>query len=459
MISVDTVVKRIWNHIDEHADKHIQLVQEYLKQPSVSAQNLGMKECAEMTLSRLRDLGANASLVTYEGGHPIVYGKLGSDKSKKTLIHYGMYDTQPPEPLEEWTVPPFSAEIVDGKIIARGAINTKAPLMASLNSIESILETTGELPVNLIFVVEGEEEIMSASLRRFVAEHMTELKKADAVNMIVPNQEEGGDYIQVHVANKGVLFLELKATTAGTDIHSSYAPIVENPVWKLIDALQSLRDSEGRILVKGWYEGVTPIRPRYLKYMKQIAQVEDWDALRRALQIKSYWKGVRGTELVKRWLCEPTCNICGFEAGYTGTGVKTIIPAWAKVKLDLRLPPNQDPGKSFGKLSKHLKKRGFGDITVTRLGDVPSSSSPIESEIARSACAALQRVGYKPLVFPRGAFTGPLAFLTTPPLNLQFASSGIGCGTAHAPNESIAVRDVIQNEKFAATWLYEYANL
>ena len=253
----EDTLQQIFEYVDQHFDDHLAATQRYLRQPSISTENLGIQECAEMTAEMLRDLGADARLVPLQGGHPVVYGRLMSGNSDRTLLVYGMYDVQPVDPLEAWDSPPFEARIMDGRIIARGAINTKGPLMAFIHAVHSIQAVTGDVPVNLIFLIDGEEELGSRHLPQFIEQYTDELKTADAMYYHLPLETVKG-HPQVSLGFKGIAYFELEVKTLPTDAHSMVGPVVNSSVWRLIWALNSMRGADDRIAIDGFYENVQP---------------------------------------------------------------------------------------------------------------------------------------------------------------------------------------------------------
>lgn len=269
-MSLDDALAKLYEHIDRNFDGYLEEIKRLVRQPSVAAQNWGVQEAATMVRDMIRDLGSkDVRLVEYESGSPVVYGRLDSeDPDAGTLIVYCLYDVQPPEPLEEWNVEPFSADIVDVAgygpcVVGRGITNSKGPLVNFFSAVKSMQAVLGYTPINLIFVIEGEEEVGSQNLKRFVPEHADELRVADGVYLPGLRQDENGKP-KVLLGNKGIAYFELEIKGGdwggprSVDIHGMNGAWIDNPVWRLVHALSTLRTADGQVLVKGFYDDVLP---------------------------------------------------------------------------------------------------------------------------------------------------------------------------------------------------------
>ena len=454
----EDILQQIFEYVDQHFDDHLAATQRYLRQPSISTENLGIQECAEMTAEMLRDLGADARLVPLKGGHPVVYGHLMSRNSDHTLLVYGMYDVQPVDPLEAWDSPPFEARIVDGRIIARGAINTKGPLMAFIHAVHSIQAVTGDVPVNLIFLIDGEEELGSRHLPQFIEQYTDELKKADAMYYHLPLETVKG-HPQVSLGFKGIAYFELAVKTLPTDAHSMVGPVVNSPVWRLIWALHSMRGADDRIVIDGFYENVRPPTEEDERMLTDLLDIWGPRAFKEMYGITEFREGLNGLDLVREAIFAPGLNIDGFLSGYTGPGPKAIVPASAMCKIDIRLVPDMTVQEILDKVRAHLDGHGYGDIELRFVtGYDPARTSPKE-HIAQAAVRALRRLDAEPGVVPILPGTAPQVLFSEPPLNLPFVMSGLGHGwLLHAPNEYFEVEGLRACEKSAVALLYEFAN-
>jgi len=437
----------VFDYIDAHQETFVQRVQRLCRQPSIAAQNVGIQETARMVAQLMEEVGVRPEQYATNGA-PVVYGTVGS--GTPTLLIYNHYDVQPPEPLELWESPPFAAEVRDGKLYARGAADNKGNLVARLCAVEAWLRTRGSLPLTVKFVVEGEEEVSSAHLHEFVRQH-TDLIKADGCIW-----EAGGKDIQenpgLYMGAKGILYVELEARGANRDLHSSQATVVPNPAWRLVWALSTLKDRDEDILIQGFYDEVAEPTPEEMEHLRRIAAQRDDDLSRRDLGLDKYLLGVSGLQLVKRNLFQPTCTICGFGAGYTGPGSKTVLPSKATAKIDFRLVPNQRPDDILDKLRTHLAQNGFADIEVRLLGAERPARTPVDSALARVMQETVKEIyGRDPVVSPLMAATGPMYELTA-----QFGIPTVGTGAGyahsngHAPNENIRLDDFFQHLKHVA---------
>lgn len=437
----------VFDYIDAHQETFVQRVQRLCRQPSIAAQNVGIQETARMVAQLMEEVGVRPEQYATNGA-PVVYGTVGS--GTPTLLIYNHYDVQPPEPLELWESPPFAAEVRDGKLYARGAADNKGNLVARLCAVEAWLRTRGSLPLTVKFVVEGEEEVSSAHLHEFVRQH-TDLIEADGCIW-----EAGGKDIQenpgLYMGAKGILYVELEARGANRDLHSSQATVVPNPAWRLVWALSTLKDRNERVLIEGFYDEVVEPTPEEMELLRRIAAQRDDDLSRRDLGLDQYLLGLSGLQLVKRNLFQPTCTICGFGAGYTGPGSKTVLPNKATAKIDFRLVPNQRPDDILDKLSTHLDQRGFADIEVRLLGAERPARTPVDSVLARVMQETVKEIyGRDPTVAPLMAATGPMHELTA-----QFGIPTVGTGAGyahsngHAPNENIRLEDFFQHLKHVA---------
>jgi acetylornithine deacetylase/succinyl-diaminopimelate desuccinylase-like protein len=437
----------VFDYIDAHQETFVQRVQRLCRQPSIAAQNVGIQETARMVAQLMEEVGVRPEQYATNGA-PVVYGTVGS--GTPTLLIYNHYDVQPPEPLELWESPPFAAEVRDGKLYARGAADNKGNLVARLCAVEAWLRTRGSLPLTVKFVVEGEEEVSSAHLHEFVRAH-ADLIKADGCMW-----EAGGKDIQenpgLYMGAKGILYVELEARGANRDLHSSQATVVPNPAWRLVWALSTLKDRDEDILIQGFYDEVAEPTPEEMEHLRRIAAQRDDDLSRRDLGLDKYLLGVSGLQLVKRNLFQPTCTICGFGAGYTGPGSKTVLPSKATAKIDFRLVPNQRPDDILDKLRTHLAQNGFADIEVRLLGAERPARTPVDSALARVMQETVKEIyGRDPVVSPLMAATGPMYELTA-----QFGIPTVGTGAGyahsngHAPNENIRLDDFFQHLKHVA---------
>lgn len=425
-------------HIDANRTRYFDELCNFLRQPSIAAQGVGMVEMAAIVRARLERLGAEVQVLQVPGAAPVIYGSLGN--GPRTLLIYDHYDVQPPEPLDGWNSPPFEPTLRDGKLYARGVADNKGNLMLRLQAIESWLATEANLPLRINFLIEGEEEIGSVHLEQVCHEYAP-LLQADGCLW-----ETGGrmatNQPTIHCGAKGMCYVELVARGAAYDLHSSLATVVPNPAWRLVWALSTLKAPDERILIPGFYDRVRPPSEEDLKALETIPL--DDDVLLRDYQIPAFLGNLRGTERLKAHLFNPTCTICGIVAGYTGMGSKTVMPAEARVKLDFRMVPDMDPNEVVQQLRTHLDTHGFNSIEIIELGHERAARAPLTAPVVQAMTRAIQTTyGESPVIYPTMAGTGPMypvceAFGTP-------VTSGCGVGyqgsLIHAPNENMQVED------------------
>ncbi|MFQ6052975.1 MAG: M20/M25/M40 family metallo-hydrolase [Candidatus Bathyarchaeia archaeon] len=447
-------LKEIYRYIDENADRFVEDLRRLCRQPSVSARHEGIEECAELIKAMMEDVGVEARIIPTEG-HPIVLGEQRFPGATRTLGFYNHYDVQPPEPLGEWESPPFSADVREGRIFARGAADNKGNFMARLKAVEAVKETVGRARADVKFLLEGEEEIGSPHLGAFVKANMGALR-ADGYNWEGGGVDERGRPV-VNLGNKGLLYVELRAEGANTDVHSSRAPLVPNPAWRLFWALNTLKDRDERILVAGWYDDAKPPTDDEMRLLATMPFEEE--AQKERLGLEEFLLTRSGADALRHLYFSPTCTICGLEAGYTGVGLKTVLPCRATAKVGFRLPHALNPDVLYPKLRDHLRRHGFGDIQVTKLAGYEPSKTPAEHPFVRFVVENLREVyGEEPVVWPMSAGTSP-RYTISNWMDIPVVSAG-GAGypdsRAHAPNENIRISDYIRSIKFNASLIASY---
>lgn len=433
----------IWRElVDRQAPIGVSTLQKYCQQPSIAAQGIGITETVQFVTQMIQDASGTFQVLDDCGGNPVIYAELKAGVNgnpNRTLLFYNHYDVQPPEPLDEWTHPPFGAEIHDGKLFARGASDNKGDLVARLQAI-SILEENGGLPCNIKFLIEGEEEIGSPSLEKYLEKHH-DLFKADAC--IWEFGSKGVDERPHMVAGiKGMCYLQLWCHGADVDVHSSNGAVVDNAAWRLVQALASMKSVDNRILVDGFYDDVAPLTPELLALAEELP----FEAEKLAEQLGLKRPLITGNENPNLHLFyAPTMTICGMESGYTGEGSKTVLPKRAQAKVDCRLVPNQDPGDILEKVRKHLDAHGFSDVEVTLLNGERAYRSDMNHPFVKIVTeTAKEAYGTDAVLAPTSAGTGPMyPFGEFLGLDLPIVSTGCGWynSRAHAPDESIRLRD------------------
>ncbi len=393
-------------HVDSNLDNLISDLQMLIRQPSVSAKNEGIEECAKLVKKLLKKSGLKSEILRLKKGvAPIVYGEIKSKQNPtKTLMFYNHYDVQPAEPFDLWDYPPFSGTRKGNKIFGRGATDDKGELITRIKAVEAYLKTTGDVPCNIKFVIEGEEETGSAHIEEYLKKYkkkfscdgvIWEFGYVDAKNRPI-----------IGLGMKGLLFVELSIKESIIDAHSSLAVLIKNPAWRLIDAIKTLRDSNGKILIKDWYKEVTPFSKKDLELIRK--EPFDENVFKKEFGIKSFVGGKKGMDAKKALVGGATCNIAGFVSGYTGNGAKTVLPGDALVKIDFRLVPKMDPKKQVMRLKRHLKSKGFSDVKIKIFhGEAAARTSSSEPFVAQVKEAADKSFG-KSILNVSNAGTGPM---------------------------------------------------
>lgn len=440
--------RAIYRHIDEHLDRHVAELQRWIRQPSVSAQNVGIGEMAELLRADLRTLGFREAAVVPTSGHPGVWGYYDAG-AEQALVVYMMYDVQPVEPAD-WRVPPFAGELVETEhglvLMGRGATNQKGPERAFLNALSSIIAVTGTLPVNLMVLAEGEEEMGSPHYPELVDQFEARLRQAVGAFFTGNSQDPKGD-VNLNLGVKGIVYFELEARggpsggPSRAEIHGSYKAIVDAPALRLTHALASMTSPDGNTLtIPGYYD---PVRPPTLEEQRLInGMVDHWDdaTLQRLLGVERWINGLRGRDAIVRLLYHPTLNINGMWSGYTGEGTKTILPHVATAKVDTRLPPGLSPDTALAMIRRHLDAHGFGDLEIRKLSGYPAAQTSVETPLVQAAIAVFRKYGITPRVAPRLAGSAPF-YVFTERLGLPLVFAGLGHGSgAHAPNEYMVIR-------------------
>ncbi|MEX0975326.1 MAG: M20/M25/M40 family metallo-hydrolase [Bacillota bacterium] len=442
-------------YIDDHFEEFVSELRAAVQKPSIAAQNIGMTEAAEHFRGLLEKYGISARIIATKG-HPVVYGEIKGE-SDKTVLFYDHYDVQPPDPLDEWVSEPFSGEIRDGKIFARGVSDNKGNACARIQAVGTLRKLRGRLPMNVKFLIEGEEEIGSTHLSEFIRDNRDLLKADYGVweSGYMGSDGRPGMYLGV----KGILYVELDAQGASRDMHSGSAATVPNPAWRLVWALSTIKDQNEKVLIPGFYDAVLPPTESEMALLK--AAEEGRSAAQGAGQvgIHSPLLDLSGLELRKHSLFSPTANICGFRSGYIGEGQKTVLPAKALVKMDFRLVPNQDPDDIYQKLRKHLDQNGFDDVKVRVITmDYPVKTTSDHAVVKAAEEAALAVYGKPASIAPTQGGSGPMHPFKQY-LDLPMVAFGVGYWASgnHGPNENIRLVDYRQGIKMAAEFVERLA--
>jgi acetylornithine deacetylase/succinyl-diaminopimelate desuccinylase-like protein len=417
----------------------------------------GLGRMAEWCEAKLAELGAATERLSYASAPQALLGELGS--GERTLLVYDHYDVQPVDPIDLWASDPFLPEVRGGVLYARGCADNKGDLVARLAGLHALQQVRGSIPVSVKLLIEGEEETGSRNFEALVSRHGERLA-ADGCVWEGAGIDHWGRPEFVFGA-KGLLYVELTYRGLNTDQHSSAAVIAPSPVWHLVEALSTLRDKDGRVLIGGFYDDAVAPSDEDVAMMNELEW--DEDAERRRLGIHEFVGGATGRALLARLFFGASCNIAGIVAGFTVPGTsKTVLPKEAMAKLDFRIVPNQDPDDIVVKLRRHLERHGYGDIIISPYSKEHPVRCSSDSLVARATIAAARDVYDKaPALSPLMIGTGPmypiahtLGIPTVSPAGVCRPDSNI-----HAPNENVRVEDFVTAIEYSATWLQKAASV
>jgi acetylornithine deacetylase/succinyl-diaminopimelate desuccinylase-like protein len=437
----------IFSEIDKRHDESLKRLQTWIHQPSIAAENRGMSEGCELTMQMLREAGFSQVTKVPTDGQPGIFATLDAG-APKTLGLYFMYDVKQVDPAE-WSSPPWDAALVDkpglGKVvIGRGAVNQKGPEATFLAALHAIRGSGRKLPVNLVFVAEGEEEIGSPHFHQVVhrPDVLAAVKKCSGIFM--PSSSQGLDgEVTVTLGAKGVVELELISSGEKwgrgprKDVHSSNKARLDSPAWHLVEALATLVSPDGNDpAIEGFAAKARPVSAAEKKMIAEAANRLSEANAKKLLGVDHWVHDVSWSEALELLVSRPTVNIEGLVGGYTGPGGKTILPGRAVAKIDMRLVPDMTAAEALAALKAHLAKKGFADIEVKMSGGYDPTSTPADAEMIRVSNAVYRRHGIDPVLLPRNAGSWPGYVFTGDPLRLPAGHFGLGHGSgAHAPDE------------------------
>src|SRR5580700_4067445 len=433
--------------IEKQRPDAIKRLQNWIALPSIAAENRNMKEGVQLMIDLLTEAGFQNAKVMPTDGQPGVFATLDAG-AKRTVGMYFMYDVKQFDP-KEWSSPPLQAAIVDrppfGRVmIGRGAVNQKGPEATFLAALHALKAAGRKPPVNIVLVAEGEEEIASPHFAQVVhqPEVLAALSKCHEVFMPFASQSPQGG-VQVALGAKGAVEVELVCSTerwgrgAKDDIHSSYKAELDSAVWRMVKALSTLVSEDGNDpAIDGWFEHVKPLTERQKQIIAEhVASTNEAD-VKKLLGVQHWVHDLSYRDALERLASQPTVNIEGMYAGYTGPGGKTILPSKATVKLDLRLVPDQTAAEAEAKLRAHLDKRGYGDIEIKVTGGYDPTQTEENSSLIKASVAVYKHAGMQVSLSPRLAGSWPGCIFTGPPVSLPAGHFGTGHGSrAHAPDE------------------------
>lgn len=455
MASSDSLAA-VFEHIEANRAPFLDRLIDYLRHPSISAENIGIAEVGELLVKMLTEIGLETELVPTEG-HPMVIGRWEKAPGKPTVLLYGHYDVQPPDPLDKWLSPPFEPTIRDGRLYARGVGDNKGQHFAQMMAIESHLKVHGTLPCNVILLLEGEEEIGSPHIADFVRANKDKLKADLAVTADGPRHASGAAAIKF--GSRGVISFDLRCRHANRDVHSgNFGGVVPNPIWTLVHLLGTMKNAAGEITIAGLHDDVEPPTPEELAAIERLPRAAE--AVKQSLGLDRL-DAPAERPFYERLCFRPTLTVNGFHGGYGGPGTKTVLPNEAFVKCDIRLVEAQDPEDILRKVADHVAKHAPEVEFIAQDRGMQPSKTPIASPFTAPLRQAFVKAqGEEPLLIPAGfgslpgyVFTKILGIpaFVTPYANPDEAN--------HAPNENLTLDCFYSGLRTGAALLHELGQL
>jgi acetylornithine deacetylase/succinyl-diaminopimelate desuccinylase-like protein len=450
-------------HVEAHQAQHLEQVRRFVRQPSISADGTGIAAMADLVAQRIHEIGGTAEIMPTEG-HPVVWGRLDAGAAR-TLLFYGMYDVQPVEG-EDWTTSPFAGEIVElpvhgPSMVARGVFNSKGPMAGFLNVLGAYRALGRTPPVNVVFMVEGEEELGSRHLPRFVEAHRERLR-ADAAYFAFYGQDARG-IANLYLGVKGIMFMELICRGGawggpqGRGIHGSHAVWIASPAWRLLQALTSMMGRDEQVLIEGFYDEVADLDADEERLVQRLAAAWDEREVLASHDARRFkFEGRHGEALLRNYLTLPTLNINGLIAGWVGPGSKTVLPHEARARVDVRLVPHMDIDRTLACLRRHLDAGGFDDVQIDLWQAYPWARTPWKSPVVQALVAAVRSQGIEPYAWPTLAGSAPM-YLFSKVLGMPFVMGGLGHGgRAHSPDEYATLEGMRLFERSVAAFLERF---
>ena len=431
-------MENVVSYINSHKESYIEELKELLKIPSIStlAENKrDMITAAEFVLGKLRTAGMENVKIIETKGHPLVYADWLNAPGKPTVLIYGHYDVQPVDPINLWDSPPFEPTIKEGKIYARGATDDKGQMYMHIKSVEAFMKTQGKLPLNVKFIIEGEEEIGSGNLEEFVGKNQ-DLLKCDAV-LISDTSLYGPGIPTLTYGLRGLCYMEVEVTGPNRDLHSgTFGGGVDNPINVLAGMISKLKDNDGKIKIPGFYNDVVKLTKKERENFKSLPFSQKKYA--QELGVKQL-NGEKGYSTLERVWARPTLDCNGIFGGFTGEGAKTVLPSKATAKISMRLVPNQDPKKISKLFKSYINKIAPKTVKINIKdlhGAYPIATS-LDDKATLAAAKALAKVFGKKTVFMREGGSIPIVVVFAKKLKASPVLMGMGLNTEnlHSPNE------------------------
>jgi len=431
-------MENVVGYINANREKYIEELKDFLKIPSIStlaANKNDMLIAANFVSKKLDEAGMENVKIIETKGHPLVYADWLHASGKPTLLVYGHYDVQPVDPVNLWDSPPFEPKIKNGNIYARGATDDKGQMYMHIKSVEAYFKTIGKLPLNIKFIIEGEEEIGSGNLEEFVNKNQ-DMLKCDAV-MISDTSLYGPGIPTLTYGLRGLCYMEVAVTGPNRDLHSgTFGGGVDNPINVLAEMIAKLKDSNGKIKIPGFYKDVINLTKKERENFKTLPFSEKQYA--KDLGVKEL-KGEKGYSTLERVWARPTLDCNGIFGGFTGEGAKTVLPSKATAKISMRLVPNQDP-KKIGKLFTSYMKKIVPKTVKLEIKDLHGAypiATSLDDKATTAAANSLAKVFGKKTVFMREGGSIPIVVTFAKKLKAAPVLMGMGLNTEnlHSPNE------------------------
>ncbi len=426
----------VFSHIDTQRGAYVDRLLDYVRHPSISAHNVGIQEVADLLIRMLTELGLDARAMP-TAGHPMVLARWDEAPDLPTVLLYGHYDVQPPDPVEAWTTPPFEPQVRDGRVYARGVADNKGQHLAQILAIEAHLKVHGRLPCNVVLLLEGEEEVGSPHIAEFVQANQDALRADLAVT--ADGQMHASGQPTLKFGSRGVVSFELRVRHAKRDVHSgNFGGVVPNPIWTLIHLLATMKDPAGQITIDGFHDDIVPPS---LEERDAAARLPlDLDGFKRSLGL-AHLDAPADRPFYDRLSFHPTLTVNGLHGGYAGPGTKTVLPHEAFAKCDIRLVAAQRPADILAKVAAHVARHAPEvEFVALDKGMFPSKTA-LTSPLAAPVRQALRDAyGMEPLLYPTGfgslpgyAFTGILGI---PAFVVNYANAD---AANHAPDENMTL--------------------
>lgn len=457
-----TNLQQLDAYFTEHREAHLNELNEFLRIPSISSlsEHQGdIQNAAEWLANAFKKLNLENVSITQTAGHPVVYADWLHAEDKPTILFYGHYDVQPVDPLNLWETEPFNPTIRDNKLFARGASDDKGQVFMHLKMIEALFATTGTLPVNVKFIYEGEEEIGSPNLPAYVEENKEKLA-ADLI-LISDTGLYGPGKPAVCYGLRGLTGVQIDVRGAKGDLHSGlYGGGVQNAIHALADILASFRDEHGTIQVEGFYDKVLPLSEEEREAYRALGF--DEESVKEEVGVKELF-GEAGYSYLERTWARPTLEVNGVFGGFSGEGIKTVLPAEAGAKITCRLVPNQEPDEIVALLKAHIEKhKPTGvEVTISEFDKGRSFLTPFDHPFIQAAGRSYEKVYNVPTAYTRGGGSIPIVAAFDEILELPVVLMGFGLSSEnfHAPNEHFHLENFDKGLRVLSDYLFEVAEL